>query len=106
MSIKGGFVFLSLTASALASPPNINRIHRKDLGCPSSLCALKYRNSLGSFREGHWKLRLTSPPQLFDLSQDLAEAPDVAAHHPDVVQRQSKAAVRLREETLSANLQH
>ncbi len=63
------------------------------------------QNRLESFREGRWKLHLTTPPQLFDLSQNLAEAPDVAARHADLVQRLSAAAVRTREETLSANPQ-
>jgi arylsulfatase A len=63
------------------------------------------RNRLESFREGRWKLHLTTPAQLFDLSRNPAEAPDVAAQHADVVQRLSAAAVRLREETLSANPQ-
>lgn len=52
-----------------------------------------------SFREGHWKLHLATPPQLFDLTQNPAEAPDVAADHPDIVQRLTKAAVKVREET-------
>jgi hypothetical protein len=63
------------------------------------------QNRLESFRDGRWKLHLTTPPQLFDLSQNLAEAPDVAARHADLVQRLSAAAVRTREETLSANPQ-
>ncbi|MFZ4768189.1 MAG: sulfatase, partial [Roseimicrobium sp.] len=63
------------------------------------------QNRLESFREGRWKLHLTTPPQLFDLSRNPAEAPDVAAQHADVVQRLSAVAVRLREETLSANSQ-
>jgi arylsulfatase A-like enzyme len=63
------------------------------------------QNRLESFREGPWKLHLTTPAQLFDLSRNLAEAPDVAARHPDLVQRLSAAAVRTREETLSANPQ-
>ena len=63
------------------------------------------RNRLESFRDGRWKLHLTTPPQLFDLSRNPAEAPDVAAQHADVVQRLSAVAVRLREETLSANSQ-
>jgi len=60
-------------------------------------------NRQESFREGHWKLHLTAPPQLFDLSQNLAEAPDVAAQHGDLVQRLSAAAIRVRDETLSTN---
>ena len=63
------------------------------------------QNRLESFRDGRWKLHLTTPPQLFDLSQNLAEAPDVAAQHADVVQRLSAVASRLREDTLSANPQ-
>ena len=63
------------------------------------------QNRLESFREGHWKLHLSTPPQLFDLSRNPAEAPDVAARHADVVQRLSAAAARLREETLSAKPQ-
>jgi arylsulfatase A-like enzyme len=63
------------------------------------------QNRLESFREGRWKLHLSNPPQLFDLSRNPAEAPDVAAQHADVVQRLSAAAVRLREETLSAKPQ-
>ncbi len=52
-----------------------------------------------SFRQGHWKLHLAAPPQLFDLKQNPAEAPDVATDHPDIVQRLSEAAVKVREET-------
>jgi arylsulfatase A-like enzyme len=63
------------------------------------------QNRLESFREGRWKLHLSNPPELFDLSRNPAEAPDVAARHADVVQRLSAAAVRLREETLSAKPQ-
>lgn len=63
------------------------------------------QNRLESFRDGRWKLHLTTPPQLFDLGQNLAEAPDVAAQHADVVQRLSAVASRLREDTLSANPQ-
>jgi arylsulfatase A len=61
------------------------------------------QNRLESFREGSWKLHLTTPPQLFDLSRNPAESPDVAARHAEVVQRLSAAAARLREETLSTN---
>ncbi len=67
-----------------------------------SLYAIK-QNRLESFREGRWKLHLTTPPQLFDLSRNPAESPDVAARHAEVVQRLSAAAARLREETLSTN---
>jgi arylsulfatase A-like enzyme len=63
------------------------------------------QNRLESFREGRWKLHLTTPPQLFDLNENVAEAPDVAARHAEVVQRLSAAAVRIREETQSAKTQ-
>lgn len=59
------------------------------------------QSRLESFREGRWKLHLTKPPQLFDLSQHPAEETDVAAQHADVVQRLSASAVRIREETAS-----
>jgi len=52
-----------------------------------------------SFRDGRWKLHLATPPQLFDLTQNPAEAPDVATDHPDIVQRLTEAAVKVREET-------
>jgi arylsulfatase A-like enzyme len=57
------------------------------------------KNRQESYREGRWKLHLTTPPQLFDLGQNPAEAPDVADQHPDLVRRLTAEAVRLREET-------
>jgi len=44
-------------------------------------------NRFESMREGYWKLHLASPPQLYDLRSDLAEITDVAAQHPQIVQR-------------------
>jgi len=41
-----------------------------------------------ALRHGSWKLvwtKRTSEPELFDLSEDLSEAKDVAAEHPDLV---------------------
>ena len=52
-----------------------------------------------SFREERWKLHLSTPPQLFDLTQSPAEAPDVAPDHPDIVKRLTEAALKIREET-------
>ncbi|MEO6244627.1 MAG: hypothetical protein ABIQ12_04250, partial [Opitutaceae bacterium] len=41
--------------------------------------------------DGHWKAirlkTLTAPIELYDLNSNLAEKPDVAAQHPDVVAR-------------------
>ena len=41
--------------------------------------------------DGHWKAirlkTLTAPIELYDLSSNLAEKPDVAAQHPDLVRR-------------------
>lgn len=44
-------------------------------------------------REKNWKLLrdASKPPQLFDLSSDLAEERDVAADHADILQRLMKA---------------
>jgi len=49
------------------------------------------RGSKQAVRSGKWKAirmpMLTGKTQLFDLSQDLGEANDVSASHPDVVQK-------------------
>lgn len=42
---------------------------------------------LEAVRSGPWKLRLESPPQLYNLDQEIGEKTDVAAAHPDVVAR-------------------
>jgi arylsulfatase A-like enzyme len=44
-------------------------------------------NRFESMREGCWKLHLAAPPRLYDLHSDLAETTDVAAQHPQIVQR-------------------
>ncbi len=51
-----------------------------------------------SMREGRWKLHLGAPPKLFDLGSDLGEATDVAAQHPDGVQRLQALAEHIRGE--------
>lgn len=53
-------------------------------------------NRQEALREGRWKLHLSTPPQLFDLGADLGEAKDLAAVQPEVVQRLSEEARKLR----------
>jgi arylsulfatase A len=57
------------------------------------------RNRRESFREKHWKLHLSTPPELYNLTSNIAETPNVAAQHPDVVKRLSESARQVREET-------
>ncbi len=47
-------------------------------------------------RKGNWKLVVAgaTPPQLFDLSKDIAEANDLAAQKPDVVKELSNALAK------------
>ena len=49
-----------------------------------------------AMRDGPWKLMVvgTDKPQLFDLTDDLAEAHDVAAQHPDRVAAMTAALAR------------
>jgi arylsulfatase A len=54
---------------------------------------------LESFRDGRWKLHLTSPPQLYDLNSSISESLDVAAQHPELVERLSESAKQVREAT-------
>lgn len=63
-----------------------------------SLYGIKLRRQQ-SMREGSWKLHLTQPPALYDLTQDLTEATDVAATHPDLVKRLTELAAQYRQET-------
>jgi len=63
-----------------------------------SLYGYKERR-LESFRMGCWKLHLGVTPMLFDLSRDLAESTDVAAQHPEVVQRLLELAEQTRGRT-------
>jgi len=60
-----------------------------------SLYGYKERR-LESMREGRWKLHLSTPPRLYDLSRDLAESTDVASQHPEIVQRLLKLADKVR----------
>jgi arylsulfatase A-like enzyme len=60
------------------------------------------KNRFESVREGHWKLHLGAPPKLYDLQRDLAESRDVAAEHPDIVQRLVMLAEETRKGALTA----
>jgi len=51
---------------------------------------------LQAVREGRFKLRLGSPPQLFDLIADRGETTDVAADHPEIVAELSTRAAAFR----------
>ena len=118
MFIKGVPFVLLLNASALAAPPDIIPVDGHDISAvltgkkgahspratPCSLHGIN-QNRLESSREEHWKLQLTTPPQHFDLSQNVAEARDVEALHAGVVQPLAVDSARLREETLCANAQ-
>jgi arylsulfatase A-like enzyme len=57
------------------------------------------QNRKESVRSGSWKLHLTTPPQLYDLSNDLGETNNIAAQHPDLVQRLTQLAADIRTET-------
>lgn len=57
------------------------------------------QNRRESFREDRWKLHVSKPPELYDLATDLAEASNVAAQHPELVERLSDAARHVREVT-------
>lgn len=67
-----------------------------------SLYGLKQRR-LESMREGRWKLHLQPKTMLFDLDSDPQETTDVAAQHPDLVQRLNAEAARTRKATLGEN---
>jgi arylsulfatase A-like enzyme len=57
------------------------------------------KNRRESMREGHWKLHLSTPPELYDLRSDLTESTNLASQHPDIVQRLTGLAAQLRDET-------
>jgi arylsulfatase A-like enzyme len=63
-----------------------------------SLYGYKERR-LESIREGRWKLHLTTPPELYDLGNDVSETTNLAAQHTDVVKRLNAAARQAREST-------
>lgn len=75
---------------------------RKDVHSPRTTLYSFYgikAKTLESFRETHWKLHLSSPPELYDLNSNVAESPDIASEHPEVVLRLSESARRVHEET-------
>lgn len=63
-----------------------------------SLYGLK-KNRKESMREGSWKLHLSEPPQLFQLTNDLSESSNVATSQPEIVKRLTELARSYREET-------
>jgi arylsulfatase len=63
-----------------------------------SLYGLNKRR-LESFREGNWKLHLSDSSALYDLAKDLSETTNIAAQHPDIVQRLTGKAEQVRAET-------
>ncbi|MGC1275226.1 MAG: hypothetical protein WBC44_16090, partial [Planctomycetaceae bacterium] len=60
------------------------------------------RDELRGVRSGEWKLYLpvddSQPARLYDLTNDLAETRDVAAAHPDVIERLTRFADEARAE--------
>ncbi len=57
------------------------------------------QNRRESFREGHWKLHLSKPPELYQLTNDVAESTNVAEQNPEVVKRLAALAKQHREDT-------
>lgn len=64
-----------------------------------------HQKQLESFRERKWKLHLTTPPELYDLSSNVTEAVNVATAYPEIVTRLSESARRVREETQAIHSQ-
>ncbi len=56
------------------------------------------KNRFESLRENNWKLHLGPPPKLFDLRRDRGETTDVAAQHPEVVQKLQALADGIRKD--------
>jgi arylsulfatase A len=65
-----------------------------------SLYGYKERR-LESMREDHWKLHLGAQPKLYDLQADVSETTDVAAQHPEIVQKLTGEAQEIRTATLN-----
>ena len=63
-----------------------------------SLYGLK-ANRRESFRDGPWKLHHSATPELYNLADDPAESNNVAARHPDMVQRLAELTRQTREAT-------
>jgi arylsulfatase A len=56
-------------------------------------------NRREAMRENNWKLHLAEPPELYDLARDVAEKNNIAAQHPDVVERLRAMAADIRDAT-------
>lgn len=56
------------------------------------------RETIAAVRSGRWKLH-TKSGELYDLQADIAEAHDVAAAHPEVVERLRALVARMLEDT-------
>ena len=66
-----------------------------ELGAKSPHEAFFYHDGGGrlkAVRAGRWKLHLGKDPVLNDLRSDIGEARNVAAKHPDIVERLRKLA--------------
>lgn len=93
-----------------SAPPQLDGFDQSDLllghaGAKSarstlySLYGLKDRR-LESMRDGRWKLHLGTQPKLFDLQTDVSETTDVAAQHPEIVQKLTGEAAAIHAATL------
>lgn len=54
---------------------------------------------LESIREGNWKLHLTASAELYDLDKDLPESVNLAAQHPEILERLTQLARAIRDDT-------
>jgi arylsulfatase A-like enzyme len=110
----------SLTGHDISSLPkhdgvNLLPVWRGDDGAKSPREHFFYflRNNLQAVRSGSWKLRHAFDKEkdgnpdkleLYDLSKDPGETRDLAAQHPDVVQRLTQAMTEIRAELGDARL--
>ena len=53
-----------------------------------------HTHSLQAVRDARWKLVLGQNPKLYDLKTDSAEKTNLAAKHPEIIQRLQTAAAR------------
>ena len=63
---------------------------------PRTILYSLYGSRLESMREGSWKLHLSPPQELYDLGRDAAESTNVAAQHPEIMQRLTQLTTQLR----------
>jgi arylsulfatase A len=57
------------------------------------------QNRRESFRQGRWKLHLSTPPELYDLASSVTESTNIAPEHPELVERLRESAIQIRVET-------